>query len=774
VPPGAPRSADKGAAATERDDVSALWEAVVLEKVTRPERFIQQLFETNDGRLAYLYDVIGQLDPGRRAFALGLWMPNAAARVDRFKALASAAINSFREWHLRAMPFARASYDVGMTLARIEVDETGMAAAPSSRTFWSRALPGGGGSDDDRPIDAAWLVEAIASADVRQRSERLDQLAFGQRLARIVTAANDRDRSEMLFAVRMFPRFRMLLLTLERIGITNASVYAATVRHAARVAVPEGHRGFVAEAQLQGALALVARAAAVRSLDAPKAEVLVGRLVAAPFGDDGRYAGAVARWVREDLAAAIAPADDMETAIINAISGRSSGERSTLARVAWEGALYRLDLGAAERQRLRRVREKQETLPIDVALTIAAAARQLVSESAAIADAQEAVNRLTAVADGVPRRSRDDEGDTLAPGAGMPAAQHDVLRRVIDELTKAIRSKDAKRTARAAEPLVDLADDMLAYSLLSIAYAAEVGDPDGAVLLAEDVSRRHDFGFGIRDTDIRVRTAWATPHQEVIPNVPWHVTGSLLGLDIALAPLSLRRINFEHLTGAPKLTSNERDAFAASVAVMNPYALRDADRDAIVEAIARGEARVRALPADQGALEALAAELRMDARRRREIGWTLAHEPDALVAMFSMTELLVLGGGDLRALDAWGMMALFTNGCLCSRLPAPGRWWLLAGRPQLGIVATGIADLHLHVAAKLKELQLPAALAKVVLSGAVQDFIDEVRPTDEGDWLTLARMSRITTREQIEDYLAAATADGPLVPDVTTASPNVP
>ena len=42
----------------------------------------------------------------------------------------------------------------------------------------------------------------------------------------------------------------------------------------------------------------------------------------------------------------------------------------------------------------------------------------------------------------------------------------------------------------------------------------------------------------------------------------------------------------------------------------------------------------------------------------------------------------------------------------------------------------------------LKELRLPAAVAKVVLSGAVQDFIDEVRPTDDSDWLTLVRTAR--------------------------------
>ena len=68
----------------------------------------------------------------------------------------------------------------------------------------------------------------------------------------------------------------------------------------------------------------------------------------------------------------------------------------------------------------------------------------------------------------------------------------------------------------------------------------------------------------------------------------------------------------------------------------------------------------------------------------------------------------------------------------------------------------------------LKELRLPAAIAKVVLAGAMQDFIDEARPSDDADWLTLARTARAFTRERIEDYIAAATAGGPLMPDVAT------
>ena len=116
------------------------------------------------------------------------------------------------------------------------------------------------------------------------------------------------------------------------------------------------------------------------------------------------------------------------------------------------------------------------------------------------------------------------------------------------------------------------------------------------MLLAGDVSHRHDFGFGMKDSVMRSRTAWAVPRQDVAPGVPWHVTGSLLGLDLALAPLALRRLNFDHLMHAPKLTSNERDTFAISVALMNPYTLRDADRDAIADGVARGAARPRGPP----------------------------------------------------------------------------------------------------------------------------------------------------------------------------------
>jgi hypothetical protein len=72
----------------------------------------------------------------------------------------------------------------------------------------------------------------------------------------------------------------------------------------------------------------------------------------------------------------------------------------------------------------------------------------------------------------------------------------------------------------------------------------------------------------------------------------------------------------------------------------------------------------------------------------------------------------------------------------------------------------------------LAELHLPAMLARAVLAAAVQDFVDTVRATDPDDWLTLIRTARSFSRTQIEDYVAAAAADGPLVLEGSLDTPG--
>jgi hypothetical protein len=750
-----------------------LWETLVPEKMTRPDRFLLQLLELSEGRLAYFYDVVGQLDPARRAFVLGAWMPNAALRVDRFKALALG-VGAFREAHLRTLPFGRASYDLTMTLMRLQVEADGTPRQPASRGFWTRVFSGSDVPDDsarllrnadDDPVDAAWLSETIGSVDVRVRAERLDQIAFGQR---VFGGAEPGQRGDVFVAVRALAHYRMLMWTLERMGIGAPEVYAAAARKAARLSALDGRRGFEAQAQFQGALAIVARMRAVRTIGVARARALVEQLVALPLTDDGHYAGAVARWLREEIAGPVRRDGTIESAVLAAMSGGPSGESSIARTVIWEGRPYRLDLGAAERRRLQQVRERQDGVPLDVPLELAADARALATEKATAEDLQAMLTRLNAAVGDIPRRVGHEVDDLPPAGVSQAPNARDTLRKAIDELTRDVRNKDVKRAARAAGPFTEASDALLAQALMSIAYAADVGDPEGAILLADDVSVRHDFGFGVKDADMRQRMSWAVPRIEVNPGSPWHVSGSLLGLDIGLAQLALRRLNYERVLEAPKLTSNERDTFALSVSLLNAFDLRDGDRDAIGEAIDRGRRRVASLIGDLAAFDRVADELSIEGWRRRAVRWMLTRETDRVAAMFSMTEMLALGAGLVPELHRWGMSMVASEGCPCSRLTPPGRWPTLLGRPPLGLTGSAVADLHLHAAIMLRELRLPAALAKVVLSGAAQDFIDDVRPTDDADWLTLARTARTVTRERIEDYIAAATAAGPLIPDSGT------
>jgi hypothetical protein len=74
-----------------------------------------------------------------------------------------------------------------------------------------------------------------------------------------------------------------------------------------------------------------------------------------------------------------------------------------------------------------------------------------------------------------------------------------------------------------------------------------------------------------------------------------------------------------------------------------------------------------------------------------------------------------------------------------------------------------LPDLNLRVAVLLHELQLPAALAKVVLESALYDLLADVRPIHPDDWLAVVRRARALSRERVADSLAAVTASaGPL------------
>ena len=77
-----------------------------------------------------------------------------------------------------------------------------------------------------------------------------------------------------------------------------------------------------------------------------------------------------------------------------------------------------------------------------------------------------------------------------------------------------------------------------------------------------------------------------------------------------------------------------------------------------------------------------------------------------------------------------------------------------------------MGDFSLAVALRLRELNLPAALARPILAVAMQDFMDELEPASSNDWWSLSREAQSLRRQRVEDYVSVAAAvNGPLVPE---------
>jgi hypothetical protein len=294
----------------------------------------------------------------------------------------------------------------------------------------------------------------------------------------------------------------------------------------------------------------------------------------------------------------------------------------------------------------------------------------------------------------------------------------------------------------------------LGPALASLVYAVHLGDPEGPALAGEDPSLRHDFG----------PEPWALPEEVSGQGVPWHVRGSLLGLELALARLSLHRPAAEELPEeVPVIDAPQRQGLAASVGLLNPRDLTDAERDAVAAAIEAGRARVAALRPGGPEVEEAGRDAGLDPWRVRALEWLLQHEPSARGSFFSLGELLRLGAPGEERWDAWGTADALASG-LRPRLPRPVPLDEISGRkpePALGEV---FCDLGLRVAAHLAERRLPARLAPAVVSTLLAELLAEARPVAPDDRLGLDAWVRAQPRERLDDAVASLAGRGVLQP----------
>ena len=686
-------------------EADGIWESIVGASPARPAAFVRRLFSGADGRTAYFYDAIAHLDEPRRRFALAATRPP-SARAGHVRALAKVFERSFGELRPADRPFAHHPVDPALTLSAVLVTPQGNLVGPIERGLWEGIFGNAPHDLHFEAITAERLARRPDSApiDAAWLAGRVVALGYAQSRSRLET---------FLFAQRTFPGVHV------RPDAEIATALRGMLAFPALMLTLE--RCGVTSPRLFASAAL--RAASLSAIGNASQRREAIRLFQSSLGIIDR--AVVAGGLRPQSAQAL-------VASLVAIDPASAGGVRQLA--TW----VRRDL-----------------------LTVLAPPESEGPAESIVLSAIAGTNTLTGAG-----RTVEWEGRRYRVSPEL--AELDRLQRV--RARQRGPTLDEALAAAAGEGRA-VADDVrtLGDVLASILYAAYLGDPQGRILASDNVALRHELALDASER-ARPNAAWRFAVEINDREIGWRLSGSLLGLDVPLSRFALRRIDLTAMPPPPKLAANEMHTAALTVSLMRANGLTDEVRTEIAEAIARGRARLAALSTDREQLGRLAADAGLSAWRRESLGWALANDPAHAEGRLSLLELMWLGAprpSAAAALDAWGAASLPLTGCLCLAMPRPAPWEFYGGRPSVGLHATMGADVALLLANEFTALGLPASLVPAVLGFAMQDVLDATRPAYFDDWSEFGRATRAIPRDRVIDYVAALTAGGPLLPEIT-------
>ena len=760
------------------DVAEPVWEALVGRRAKQPADFVRALLDQDDGRLASFFGAMAQLMPAQLGSAFNLAAADQADRISAARRLRAVFERLARGWKVDERTFWRPIVDPTLFLAEIATDAGGRPSVPGTRQFWSAVFANEkhGRAKSSRqvnvdgivagePVDAAWLCDQVFRGGPIEQRRRYQTVFFASRIIKEIRRDTVLDALDAVRAALVYPA---LVAGLERARLADVSAFAAAARRAARLAtIADDGRATRTMTQFQGTLALVTRVAVRRSLPSQSVAQLVTTLSAVDVGERADYDGRLVQWMAEWLAASAEPATDnfedesgpVERQVLGLLAGPSS--TTSEARVVdWEGTRYRVDLAAAEWKRLTRMLG-------DDPRPFLSAARALVDVAAVMSKpglTRDALRKETSVL----QRAAQDVGWEATDGSSAAGwEKSDAGRRYRETavtLSRLAQDGDMSQAPRLAPPLLQLADDLQARGLLELTYAVALGQPERAAISASVAARRHDFGF--RAGSLRSTDPWWLPAAGGDSVRGWHVSGSLLGLDVRLAEFSLLRVSTRPPARRPTVSDEDRRVLTETVALVDPALLTDADRDAIASAIRTGREKVAAVRTS-GEAAAVADQIRLSPVRRTLLSWVVAHDRSRLDAFLSPTELLWLGSSDsslLRRLQAWGVQSEPRLGCLCLSFMDRRSSDVLAGHWNTGIFATAFSDLNVRLAELLAELRMPATLLGPVLASATLDFIYNASSRDPDDRRGPVEFVQGLSVDRVEQYLALLTNDGPLVP----------
>ena len=768
-----------GAAAASR------WESIVGASPADPARFLPRLAGRDQGQLAYFYDAIAGLPvPGQR-FALSLWDERAEDADQRFRSL----WDRFRDLpaHGGVPPEVAASgLDPVAVLRAVRVRESGEPVGPAFRTLWDEVF-----REDELPEDSDDVAagfgsgplldaEALLTAVLRAGSEvgraRLDAFLFAQR----TFGGVDPERNGALYtALRGFARYPMLMLTLERMGISAPETYARMARAAgalSNIRSPLAARASLS--QFQGAVALLERLRRVRALGIDGVEAQLRGLAGVPLDRYQSYQGGIAAWLHDHLLPVIglgggSPEPSIESGLLEVLAGarRSDGSSPARRTLEWEGLLYEVDRPAMVADWFRLARAEQGGADLDRVLSLSHGILPRLRTAEAIDEYRAAADDLLPLVgdwgDGAAEGETDD-GDPLGEAVESLIERIDDVRDGRVRMRRVDGPGGPREVAQIAIELGHVVDFALAAVLRGIAYAVSIGEPSGSTLGRAYLPGRHDFGLGAGRREIRIRAPWSLPVER--GGTRYRIHGSLLSLDTVLARFHLPRVSNTIPPEEPLFPDRAEDSLVRSLAYVNPYTLADDELRSVAAALLRGRDRFRQAARDGEALAELLADLPLGAHRESDLRWTIAREPEATAVFPTLSELYWLGAerstDSRRGGRSWGAPSTVTDGCLCLHVADPAPFERFAGRAASGILAARFTDLQLRLIEAFAGLGVPAALVKDVLPLLLRDFLDGARPAHADDWLHLARHARDVPLTRIEDYVSSLVGRGPLYPIV--------
>ncbi len=744
-------------------DRVGVWEALLGESLAVADRALTTLLTKDDGRLAYFVETVASLDEGQLALVFGV-DPAPEAMTRHARAVYATFVNVEPAWRPNDFPFLRITLDPAVLLTTFRPSPDGRLR--KARRFWAAVLadeplpadvPEGWTLADAGPrVHPSWLLRELTEPILPARQARALVYHFA---SRSIDRLPDLPAGEIIWMSRAFRHYPALLLALERVDVRDPVVVRRLVQRAGQAVGPDRDAAEITLALYQAPIALAGRLVQAHALSSEAAQ-----RVLASFADldpaAGYYGRAVADWIEKTLLPAVGYDESLEAAItegalLEALAGlRAPADAAVADAVTWEAYTYRVDAAAPELQRLTELRTRQGGNTLDTALALCRIGRGL-AEAKDLA----AVPSLHAALAAVREQLQPIEAGERR-GAADPVPVESLVDEAQNGLSRIRSPGDLKRLAGISMRLSRAGDAVLADALTSIVYALWLGDPQGQVFLAGNVARRHNYGLVTQSVSERQTTPWTVPSEHSGTGDPWHVRGSLLGLDVGLARLRLRRTRMDLPDENPTLNESDRLTFVLTLALTEPTALDQADGERLVRWLKAGRA-VAATPEVSNHL----GDLALGGRRRQAILWAVEAAPDEVVELLLLTELVRLGrDANAAAPHAWGVADTVMTGALRLRFPDPPALHRYAGRSGSGLMSMRIADLKLRVLELIVDHRLPVVLAPAVLDSATQDFLDQARPAHSDDWHALLRAVRQLPEAHFEDYVAALTAGGPLVP----------